>query len=407
MQDELLLSETTGTRRPWLIALGVLAVAAVALASAFFGNGLHRASHNATGRSDTTIPLPRVDPVALREVAPDQARDINARRPIEMKTTIPARPFSFVGDAPSHERAIACLAAAAWYEAGDDLVGQASVIQVVLNRARHPAFPATICGVVFQGSDRPTGCQFTFACDGALARTPSLAAWQRAKEQAQTMLAGKVFAPVGWSTHYHTDWVVPYWSADLVKLAKVETQIFYLWPGYWGTSGAFRRTPGPVEPTVAALSRLSQAHAERGALTLDLAASDAMATAAVVPDKPPLVLEGVSKRSLGSTLVRSQHADQNLFFVQLDGKGFPGSYAIAALAICKGKARCTVLGWQDPLQIGQALPLADSQRTALTFVYVRDDHKGERALWNCLQFDRANKAQCLPLAKPAVDGLIQ
>ncbi|MDE8453312.1 cell wall hydrolase, partial [Klebsiella pneumoniae] len=81
-----------------------------------------------------------------------------------------ARPFRLPGDAPQQARAIDCMAAAVLYEAGDDPVGQRAVAQVVINRVRHPAFPKTICGVVFQGSERPTGCQFTFTCDGALVR---------------------------------------------------------------------------------------------------------------------------------------------------------------------------------------------------------------------------------------------
>ncbi|MCZ3110870.1 cell wall hydrolase, partial [Acinetobacter baumannii] len=74
------------------------------------------------------------------------------------------------GDTALQARAIDCMAAAVLYEAGDDAVGQRAVAQVVINRVRHPAFPKTICAVVFQGSDRATGCQFTFTCDGALVR---------------------------------------------------------------------------------------------------------------------------------------------------------------------------------------------------------------------------------------------
>jgi len=406
VHEELLLSDRFKSRRPWLLAFGIILLAVAGLALVIARGGWPLSSPKPNTDQGTTIELPRVDPVAYLQVAPDKARDINAKRPIEIKATVAARPFVFEGDDPSRERAIACLAAAAWYEAGDDDVGQQSVIQVVLNRARHPAFPATICGTVFQGSDRTTGCQFTFSCDGALARTPSVAAWQRAKERAAIMIKGKVFASVGWATHYHTDWVVPYWASDLTKAAKVETHIFYLWRGYWGTSAAFRRSVILAEPVVPKMARLSGAHAERGALTLDLAVPADEAAPVIDPDKPPLVVEGVSKRSLGTALVRAQHGDQNQFFVQLDAKAYPGNFAISALALCKGKSNCMVLGWQDPAQIARALPLSDTQREAITFVYVRDDKKGERALWNCSQFDRPNKAQCLPVAKPALDALI-
>src|SRR3546814_109789 len=122
-----------------------------------------------------------------------------------------ARPFIFSGSPVDLARATDCLAAAQLYEAGDDAVGERAVAQVVLNRVRHPAFPKTVCGVVFQGQERATGCQFTFTCDGALARAPTQAAWERARDIARSALAGKVYRPVGYATHYHTDWVGPYW----------------------------------------------------------------------------------------------------------------------------------------------------------------------------------------------------
>ncbi len=406
MRHELLLPGRAKSRRPWLLALAIIGLAVAGLAAAFALGVWHMPAPRLVQHPGTEVMLPRVEPVEYLKVAPDTARELNAQRPIEIASPVAARSFAFTGDDQAQERAVACLAAAAWYEAGDDAVGQDSVIQVVLNRTRHPAFPNTICGVVFQGSDRPTGCQFTFTCDGALGRTPSAAAWQRAIERARAMLKGRVEASVGWSTHYHADWVVPYWASDLTKAAKVETHIFYLWRGYWGTPAAFRRRVETVEPVVPQLARLSQAHAERGALTLDLAAPAEQTAPALAPEKPPLVLEGVSKRSLGTAQVRAQHKDQNQFFVQLDGKAFPGSFAISALAICKGKPRCTVLGWQDGAQIAQGLPLSEAQRSAITFLYARDEAKGERALWNCAQFDRPNKAQCLPVAKPALDALI-
>ena len=109
------------------------------------------------------------------------------------------------------------------------------MIQTVLNRVRHPAFPATVCGVVFQGSERSTGCQFTFTCDGALARQPSAAAWARARALAEQALDGAVDERVGNATHYHTDWVVPYWRTSLDKIAQVETHIFDRWRGHLTT----------------------------------------------------------------------------------------------------------------------------------------------------------------------------
>jgi hypothetical protein len=52
-----------------------------------------------------------------------------------------------------YQRALRCMAAAIDYEAGNEpLEGQEAVGQVILNRLRDPAYPKTVCGVVFQGS---------------------------------------------------------------------------------------------------------------------------------------------------------------------------------------------------------------------------------------------------------------
>jgi hypothetical protein len=155
-------------------------------------------------------------------------------------------------------RALDCLTAAVYYEAAIEAVeGQRAVAQVVLNRVRHPAYPKTVCGVVFEGSARSTGCQFTFTCDGALARIPSETGWARARKVAEEALSGKVYKPVGWATHYHTYWVVPYWSGNLTKLANVGAHIFYRWEGGWGRPAAFRHAAIGTEPEISLMQHLS------------------------------------------------------------------------------------------------------------------------------------------------------
>jgi hypothetical protein len=64
-------------------------------------------------------------------------------------------------------RALQCLAAAIYYEAASEPdAGQRAVAQIVLYRVAHGAYPKTLCGAVYQGSEKATGCQFSFACDG-------------------------------------------------------------------------------------------------------------------------------------------------------------------------------------------------------------------------------------------------
>jgi len=160
----------------------------------------------------------------------------------------PADPFHLAGSTLDHARALQCLTQAIYYEAAsepDD--GQRAVAQVVLNRVRHPAFPATVCGVVFQGSEK-RGCQFSFACDGAMARLPSRSGWARAARVAGAALAGSVFAPVGMATHYHTYAVTPSWNRALVMTGVFGAHFFHRWKGWWGMAAAFRQSYRGGEP---------------------------------------------------------------------------------------------------------------------------------------------------------------
>jgi hypothetical protein len=145
----------------------------------------------------------------------------------------PAAPFKLpVTDAAERAQAVQCLTEAVYYEAGQEpLPGAQAVAQVVLNRLRHPLFPKTVCGVVFQGYEQPTGCQFTFTCDGARMRPADPVAWARSKAVAEKALAGFVMKDVGQATHYHAQYVVPYWMPTMNKLTAVGQHIFYRWPG--------------------------------------------------------------------------------------------------------------------------------------------------------------------------------
>lgn len=160
-----------------------------------------------------------------------------------------AEPFSGPRDRGSNDRALQCLTQAIYFEArseSDD--GQRAVAQVVLNRVRHPRYPDSVCGVVYQGSERRTGCQFTFTCDGSLRRTPSAEGWARARRYAEEALGGFVFSPVGLSTFYHANYVMPAWAPRLAKVTQIGAHIFYRLPGGWGQPGAFSDRYAGVEP---------------------------------------------------------------------------------------------------------------------------------------------------------------
>ena len=149
-------------------------------------------------------------------------------------------------------RALECLTAAIYYEAASEPdQGQRAVAQVVLNRVAHPSFPNTVCGVVYQGSERSTGCQFSFTCDGALARVPSKFFWERAREVAASALSGYVEPSVGLATHYHTNAVHPYWAPSLHFITTIGAHRFYSLMGRAGDSGTFRFAYSGGEPLAA------------------------------------------------------------------------------------------------------------------------------------------------------------
>jgi hypothetical protein len=151
----------------------------------------------------------------------------------------PAPAFLPPSAAGDRAQAATCLADAIYYEAGGEpLEGRRAVAQVVLNRVRHPLYPKSVCGVVFQGAERPTGCQFTFACDGAMRRTPDPQGWREAVAVAREALDGFVETAVGASTHYHALSVRPGWAAALQATRRIGHHQFYRFAGALGSASA-------------------------------------------------------------------------------------------------------------------------------------------------------------------------
>jgi hypothetical protein len=190
------------------------------------------------------VALPTADPLAS---GAESGRELGAL----IDVGAAARPFYSPGTGITHARAAECLAQAIWYEAASESeAGQRAVAQVVLNRVAHPSWPSSVCGVVYQGSERSTGCQFTFTCDGSLARRPSGVSWARAQRIASEALGGSVYAPVGLATHYHTLWVNPYWASTLDHIGSIGAHRFYRNRGAGGQAAAFSTAYAGLEPMV-------------------------------------------------------------------------------------------------------------------------------------------------------------
>lgn len=357
------------------IALGLL-VLAIVLGSIALGQRLGRDAASTTSRAGQSETPPVTEPLIFAPIAADEARSINAAIPFARDRGPAARPFVLVGTPDSRERAIDCLAGAMWYEAGDDARGQQAVAQVVLNRVRHPAYPGSVCGVVFQGSERRTGCQFTFTCDGAMRRRPSPERFDLARERARAMLEGQVQAEVGLATHYHTDWVHPIWSAKLEKIARVDTHLFFRWTGVWGGPAAHRKRYLGGEPRATALALLSPAHRPAPVASpksaADASPADALVAAATPPPDPGPVDLGGGRFRVVLSAARSGNVQ-----------------AATALELCGEREYCKLTGVLD-------------QQGAVVFVYLRDG-VAERAMWDCEVFRRPTPAQCFSTVRDIPD----
>ena len=147
--------------------------------------------------------------------------------------------------------AVRCLAMAVYYEAAlEPRAGQEAVAQVVLNRVRHAGYPKSVCGVVFQGAERP-GCQFSFACDGSTGRPRVARLWRGAMDVAENALSGHVQAEIGLATHYHADWVAPAWASSLIRVGHIGRHVFFRPYGPAGGAEAFRLTyAGSEQPGI-------------------------------------------------------------------------------------------------------------------------------------------------------------
>jgi len=193
------------------------------------------------GRPTLDLGVTGLDAMKLNAATPDASRFLRV-----------AAPFVFrPATAEDRRRALRCLTQGIYYEAAlEPTEGQEAVAQVILNRVRDPNYANSICGVVFEGAERTTGCQFSFTCDGALAQPPVSWAWNRARVVAERALAGHVSARVGTATHYHADYVHPWWAPTLNKLTRIGAHIFYRWKGVYGEPAAFRQAYAGREPLI-------------------------------------------------------------------------------------------------------------------------------------------------------------
>jgi spore germination cell wall hydrolase CwlJ-like protein len=129
-----------------------------------------------------------------------------------------------------------CLAQAIYFEArGEPAVGQMAVGLVIMNRARTPHYPHTICGVVNQNANLFNRCQFSYRCDGKVDMITEWEPWQQILRRSDLLMACNDECtdpemPTGTlalSTHYHDISVSPSWSRKLRRTGQIGRHIFY------------------------------------------------------------------------------------------------------------------------------------------------------------------------------------
>ncbi len=390
------MSSLVDARSPtWLRAvLGATALVAVAIPAlvVIHPPAIPKPAHKRVVLERRVVPpaeLPPVEPVEFVDLSPQDAKAFNAGVPFSTLPNPAARPFRFAGSEEDRARATDCMAAGVLYEAGDDAEGERAVAQVVLNRLRHPAFPKTVCGVIFEGQERSTGCQFSFSCDHALTRwTPTGDAWRRAREVAEASLAGAVYKPVGYATHYHTDWVVPYWQASLDKVVAVHSHLFFRWTGWWGTPPAFNRQVSSAEPVIAQLAPLSDAHKTAVALAdADAALFEASAALGLLDGEPA---------PPDATPVVGGADDVDSLLVTLPANALPAQYPAIATRACGTRKVCKFSAWPTAAVLPASLPLTADQVATMAFSYYRDADAGiDKMLWNCTLAKRVDRRECM------------
>ena len=378
-------------------ALVLLPIALLALAGTLPGPAASPASVAPVETAERMPDLPASpeDTVVLSELTATDARARNAA--VEFAAVGPGTPspFRFDGSAADRLRARDCLALAGMAEAGGGDGDQRAVMQVILNRVRHPAFARTVCGVVFEGAQRPTGCQFSFTCDGSLARRYSDAAWRAARDRAEQMLGGATHAPVGNATHFHADYVYPWWSDQLDKVAQVGPHIFFRWRGFWGSRSALSARYAGGEPDPLRLRETALVTAAANPLPGLLESGEAVRS--ITRDS---VARAAGEPPRAAASPEQPGAGAGVHFVLVAPSDSPAALVERARSLCVGGGYCRVQGWSEAEQIPTQLPLSEAARRSLRFSFVASNaNGGEAVFFDCRLFPSPPSGTCLP-ARP-------
>jgi spore germination cell wall hydrolase CwlJ-like protein len=391
--------------------VGVLAILLLTFAALALAGGTSARGSRDVAQAEALPPAPiEALPASGEEVdtlksqlAPDDAQAQNAAVDIVEGGPGIAPPFRFTGSAADRSRARDCLSLAAMAEAGYGDADQRAVMQVILNRTRHPAFADTVCGVVYQGSQRRTGCQFTFTCDGSLTRSYPESQWRAARQRAEEALGGRVDKTVGIATHYHANYVYPWWSPKLDKIASVGPHLFFRWRGFWGTGTALNAAYRGGEPDPMTLRSTAQAIVRDEALLPHLLGDERAVRS--ITAKTDAAGENRAELSASTSPAPAQAAPQGpgpgAHFVLVGSGDDPAAIIAQARTLCPGSRFCQVYGWSEASAIPSELPLSNEARRQLRFSYLAPRNgNAEAVFFDCRLFAQPATGRCLPAARP-------
>jgi len=136
--------------------------------------------------------------------------------------------FVSIAQAEISKRETYCLAQNIFFEArSESLASQAMIAEVTFNRALSKNFPNTICEVVWQRK------QFSWTHDGKHDDPTRMSfldreAWKEIYKAAELIINNpEGYLPKTGATHYHADYVKPYWASEMKYLGKVGSHLFY------------------------------------------------------------------------------------------------------------------------------------------------------------------------------------
>ena len=145
---------------------------------------------------------------------------------------------SMKAEASDANNDVYCLAQNIYFESGNQpMVGKIAVSHVVMNRVESSLYPDTICDVIYDAEYRENWlgnyvpvrnrCQFSWFCDGKSDEPVDSKTWIESLLLARRIYDGEWTDITEGATHYHADYIYPFWADSLNKTTTIDNHIFY------------------------------------------------------------------------------------------------------------------------------------------------------------------------------------